>query len=101
MPERQPTLHRDYRGTRRTGSTSTPKPNRLTVLPDPAPGKPRQYAIVTTQPLHSHHGLRGYQRGFGERHGGLWAYSFVHWFTAARVAHDIAGSSRAVFEGGE
>jgi hypothetical protein len=102
MTKRQPTLHRAYRGTGRIGSTDpVPKPNRLAVLPDPDRTHPNQYAIISRLPLHPHHQLVGYKRGYGENHGGLYAYRFVSWMTAARVAHEIVDSGRAVFEGGE
>lgn len=70
---------------------------RLAVLPNPLRGKPGQYAIVTSRPLHPHHGLLGYKQGYGERHYGLYVYNFVHWLTAARVAHEIVTSGRTIW----
>jgi hypothetical protein len=102
MPKRQPTLHRAYRGTGRIGSTDPfPKHNRLAVLPDPDRTHPHQYAIISRLPLHPHHGLRGYKRGYGENHRDLYAYRFVSWMTAARVAHEIVASGRTIWEAGE
>lgn len=73
----------------------------LGVRPNPARTKPRQYAIVSFYPLHPSHGLVGYKQGYGERHAGWYVYNFVHWMTAARVAHEIVASGRQVWESGE
>lgn len=87
-----PVLHRAYRGTIPgvNGEAPSPKANRLAVLPDPDRTHPLQYAIVTRRPIHDRHEMVGYQRGYGERHWGLYAYRFTNWMTAARVAHIIA-----------
>ena len=86
------------RGLRRIGRLTFPAVGRLAVLPDPDRTHPRQYAIVTRRPLHPSHQLVGYLRGHGEQHYNLYAYRFVSWMTAARVAHEIVTSGRRVFK---
>ena len=74
-------------------------PFTLHVRPNPGRVKPRQYAIVSYHRLHPHHNLVGYKQGFGEPYAGLYVYNFVHWFTAARVAHEIVASGRTIWAG--
>ena len=86
-------------GTLHIGSTVLPTWDRLAVLRNPGRTKPKQYAIVSYHQLHPHHGLVGYKQGFGEPYAGLYVYNFVHWFTAARVAHEIVASGRTIWAG--
>jgi hypothetical protein len=65
------------------------RPGTLAVRPDTTNrGEPR-WAIVSRDPLHHSNGLRGYKRGYGESHAGLYAYPFLTQEVATSVALDI------------
>jgi hypothetical protein len=71
-----------------------PRPVRLGTLavrPDTTSrGEPR-WAVLSNEPLT---GLRGYKRGYGESHSGLYAYPFVFRSSALKAAHDSVATAR-------
>jgi hypothetical protein len=72
-------------------------PGRLAVRTDWTRTKGLRWAIVSNEPIHPRHGLVGHQRGFGESHAGLWAYSFISQRKATQTALEILASGHSVW----